>query len=196
VPASDDKTVRFWDAESGQPLGAPLMGHEDGVQSVAFSPDGKRLASASLDKTVRLWDAESGQPLGAPLTGHEGIVASVAFSPDGKRLASASVDKTVRLWDVDPHSWQKRACAIATRNLTREEWRKYMGDLLYRKTCPDLPRPDDAPQAVALQSPPGAGKASSAESASAPSEAPGPAAPAPPEIPPQSAQPTGPAPVQ
>ena len=103
---------------------------------------------------------------------------------------------TVRLWDVELQSWLKRACGIANRNLTREEWRKYMGDQPYRKTCPDLPGPDDAPQAVAIQASPGAGKAPSTESPSAPTEAPGPAVTAPPVIQPQPEQPTAPAPVQ
>ena len=192
--ASSDDTVRLWDAESGKPLGA-LTGHYASVNSVAFSPDGKRLASASADKTVRLWDAESGEPLGA-LTGHYDSVNSVAFSPDGKRLASASSEWTVRLWDVDLQSWLMRACAIANRNLTREEWRQYMGDQPYRKTCPDLPGPDDAPQAAALQSPPGPAKAPSAEPALAPTEAPGSAVTAPPVIRAQPEKPTAPAPVQ
>ena len=60
--ASEDKTVRLWDATTGQPVGQPLEGHKDEVRSVAFSPDGTRLASASEDKTVRLWDATTGQP--------------------------------------------------------------------------------------------------------------------------------------
>src|SRR5258705_4419398 len=70
------------------------------VGSVAFSPDGTRIAAGVADNTVRLWDASTGKPIGQPLRGHDGMVTGVAFSPDGTRLASGSVDQTVRLWDV------------------------------------------------------------------------------------------------
>jgi WD40 repeat protein len=52
-----DHTVRLWNADTGQPIGAPLTGHTDAVYSVAFSPDGHRLASGSADTTLRLWPA-------------------------------------------------------------------------------------------------------------------------------------------
>jgi len=83
--------------EAAEPL--ELYGHWYPVYSVAFSPDGKTLASGSWDETIKLWDTATGEEL-RTLTGHTSYVSSVAFSPDGKILASASGDGTVRLWDA------------------------------------------------------------------------------------------------
>ena len=74
-------------------------GHSSTVRSVAFSPDGKTLASGSLDNTVKLWDVSTGTEL-RTLEGHSAEVLSVAFSPDGKTLASGSRKGTIKLWDV------------------------------------------------------------------------------------------------
>ncbi len=81
---------------AGQPKLRGNVG--DAIMSVAFSPDGKTLASGS--KSIKLWDAVTNGTNTATLEGHTGNVSSVAFSPDGKTLASGSQDTSIKLWDV------------------------------------------------------------------------------------------------
>jgi WD40 repeat protein len=87
------------DASFRATLRSTFAGHTSSVFSLAFSRDGKWLASGGFDQTVRLWSVPDGTEQ-AVLDGHTGPVRSVAFSSDGRRLASASSDGTVRLWDV------------------------------------------------------------------------------------------------
>jgi WD40 repeat protein/serine/threonine protein kinase len=86
--------------DTNRQLTTYLRDHTDPVRSVAFSPDGKTMASGSNDTTIILWDISSRQPIGPPLTGHTDTVRSVAFSPDGQILASGSFDGTIILWDT------------------------------------------------------------------------------------------------
>jgi WD40 repeat protein len=81
-------------------MAGPFTGHTDAVRSIAFSPDGNRIASASSDRTIRVWDATTGEVVAGPFTEHASWVRSIAFSPDGQRIASASDDCTVRVWDA------------------------------------------------------------------------------------------------
>ena len=91
--------------------GILIRGHEAAVTSVAFSPDGSRLASGSLDNTVRVWDLKEPSAKPVVLRGHESAVYSVAFSPDGSQLASGSWDNTVRVWNPKNLSAEPAACA-------------------------------------------------------------------------------------
>jgi WD40 repeat protein len=95
---SHDGSIRQWDVETGEEIRV-TGGHEDVVSRVAFSPNGKRVASASWDGTLRIWDAATGKELHR-LDGDRAAVYAVAFSRDGKTLASSGGDAT-RLWDVD-----------------------------------------------------------------------------------------------
>ncbi len=109
VTASEDGTARVWRLRSavpgsghpgsGHPAVAVLEGHTGAVLTASFSPDGKRVLTASADGTARLWPADAA---GAPrvLAGHEGPVSSAELSPGGERVVTASGDGTARIWPV------------------------------------------------------------------------------------------------
>jgi WD40 repeat protein len=109
------------------------------------------LASSHGDGSVNLWDVPSRKRIGE-FRGYSSSVYSVAFSPDGRLLASGSCKEydlvecgegQIVFWNVWPEFWKAKACRMANRNLSREEWRHYFGDEAYRKTCLNLPGPAD-----------------------------------------------------
>jgi eukaryotic-like serine/threonine-protein kinase len=113
--ASFDDTVQVWDADDGgyvllkdpSPYYGHVLtyhGHRAAVMAVAWSPGGKRIASASFDDTVQVWDATTGRHV-LTYHGHRAAVTAVAWSPDGRRIASASADHTVQVWDADDGSY-------------------------------------------------------------------------------------------
>ena len=78
-----------------------MVGHEDIVNFVAFSPDGKHIVSASNDHTICVWNLETGDMALDPMKGHTDMVFSAVFSPDGRHIVSASLDKTICIWNSD-----------------------------------------------------------------------------------------------
>ncbi|KAF9237048.1 quinon protein alcohol dehydrogenase-like superfamily [Melanogaster broomeanus] len=111
ISGSDDRTIRIWDADKGTLVYRPtadlesapftLTGHNSDIYSLAVSPCGTLLASASKDTTVRLWDLSTGTELSHLVRQHRLAVRCVVFSRDGKRIVTGSQDATVRVWDVE-----------------------------------------------------------------------------------------------
>jgi WD40 repeat protein len=105
VAGSYDTSVRIWNALTGQHR-LTLLGHQEMVNDVTFSPDGLLVASCSgaydwyQDFSIRIWEATTGALL-LTLEGHNDEVVSIAFSPDGSRIASASLDGSIRIWSVE-----------------------------------------------------------------------------------------------
>ncbi|MFJ2830431.1 hypothetical protein ACIPC1_23190 [Streptomyces sp. NPDC087263] len=119
---------------------ALLTGYTRVVYTVAFTPDGRRLATGDADRKARVWDVgDPRQPEElANLTGNELDVPTVVFSPDGHTLATGGNDHTVRLWETDIDRATARVCALAHPPITRTEWEQYLPGVRYRPPCPEL----------------------------------------------------------
>lgn len=133
-----DGNVALWRREdfAGKPL--VLTGHAARVNAVGFHPGREVLASASADGSLRLWDVAQtdSRAVSLVLTGHDHWVWALAFSPDGDRLVSAGADRTLRRWLTRTALLAAELCRRLPRDLTVEEWEKYLGsDMARAESC-------------------------------------------------------------
>jgi WD40 repeat protein len=141
-----DSTVRLWNPSDPDTPSLVLGRHGAPVPNIRFRPDGMQLASVSMDHSVRLWDVKNPNALPIVLHQHDEPLESVEYSPDGKRLIVGAI-KSIMIWDLthplntsSTKEISDEVCKIAWRNLTLEEWHKFVGiELPYERTCPNLP---------------------------------------------------------
>jgi WD40 repeat protein len=146
--ASYDGTATVWSTLVRTHRPVARLDHEGTrVWTLAFSPDGRWLATGSLDGTARIWDISKEQEIFR--VRHYSLAADVTFSPDGRWLASGSTDHFARIWNWRPEEVVNEACTRVPRNLTRDEWKRYLPGSFYRRTCSNLPAPEEAATAEA-----------------------------------------------
>jgi WD40 repeat protein len=133
--SSSDQTIRIWDVESHRLLGKMHDETRISLGKFAYSPDGKMLASI-IDNSIVFWDTSTYQMINDSFDVNN---YSFSFSPDGNTLISATKSNSIKKWNVGIASMIDSGCIFASRNLSYYEWQKYIPDVPYRLTCPDLP---------------------------------------------------------
>jgi WD40 repeat protein/DNA-binding SARP family transcriptional activator len=132
--------VQLWDTATGDQIGRPTLVAASPVASIAFAPAGDTFATAgSSDGLAKLWTAKTRQQFGATFPGNAGQWGSVRYTPDGSKLIVVYQDGKGFVWPVSARGWADHACAVAGRNLTREEWSRFVGGRRYRDVCAGLP---------------------------------------------------------
>jgi DNA-binding SARP family transcriptional activator/WD40 repeat protein len=128
--------VRLWELPAGTPRGAPLTGFTGFADTVGLAPDGKTAVGADSAGNVLLWDVPTRSTIGDAFPGPvAGRSAAASFTPDGHSVVVVSDTGEGWVWDVDPSDWLARACQVAGRSLTQQEWRKLLPDRPYHATC-------------------------------------------------------------
>jgi WD40 repeat protein len=128
-----DPIVRVWDVPTGK-LIRELDQGSVGAKTLDFSPDGRLLAVSGYAPVASLWDLATGAGIGPTLTAGSRR-ADIDLSPDGRELLMTAADGRGALWDVDPVSWAQRACRLANRTLTPQEWEEFLPGRQYEPAC-------------------------------------------------------------
>ena len=128
-----DGVAHIWDVRTEKLVRELDLG-EAGAFTLDFSPDGRVLAVGGWSPVASLWDVATGAHIGPTLTAGDGR-ASIDLSPDGRWLLLTHADGRGAIYDVDPESWARRACALANRTLTSEEWEEFLPGRPYDPAC-------------------------------------------------------------
>jgi DNA-binding SARP family transcriptional activator/WD40 repeat protein len=127
--------ARVWSTRTWKPASRPLTGHTSDVVAASTSPDGRTLATGGADGSVLLYDLRTQRAIGTPLPAVANRQVAPEFSPDGAYLYGFTNAGRQYRWDVRPSSWERQACAIAGRTLTRAEWNDALPGREYRPAC-------------------------------------------------------------
>ncbi|HEX5895699.1 MAG TPA: protein kinase [Thermoleophilaceae bacterium] len=129
----DDPLVRVWDVPTRKLISELDQGSATAL-TLDFSADGRTLAVSGFEPVASLWDVGTGVRIGPTLTAGSRR-AEIDMSPNGRRLLLTHADGRGAVWDVDPESWTRRACTLANRTLTREEWEEFLPGRSYEPAC-------------------------------------------------------------
>jgi WD40 repeat protein/DNA-binding SARP family transcriptional activator len=129
-------TVEMWDPITGKLLAPPLVADSTGIADLAFDPSGQRFATTGLhDGDVKVWFTGSLEREGPPLATDSGATAAEAFEPGGRGLLVFDDVGGAFSWPMSLRTWEQRACSLADRNLTREEWTQFAAGGRYTTVC-------------------------------------------------------------
>jgi WD40 repeat protein len=129
--------VQLWNPTSGEQVAGPLPVTAGPVSSIAFDPDGQRFATTGgQDGAVKLWSTSTLQQEGTTLNTDQRAGSAATFEPRDNSLLVVYNHGNGFTWPTSIASWEQRACAVAARNLTREEWSRYLTGQSYTRVCP------------------------------------------------------------
>lgn len=131
--------VKMFDVARGTKDDRQFSGHKAGVYDVEFSPDGKLLASAGSDKRLQMWVLDFPEDLPIVMENNNGFIWDIAFAKGSDYLIAACHESEIRVWPTDPNLLADQVCPKLSRNMTLDEWNRYVGsDIKFENTCTNI----------------------------------------------------------